>query len=132
MTTKRTLLAGTGLGILAAWLADLTILAFATTDAPVRVVTGWAPDGADLTVAETLLTSGSAVILAGAGLWSWQRRDPEAIRRWSLVVMSLAVLSAVPLWRLDVDTASKIALSMMHLATGACAVIGQRMPSMTR
>lgn len=126
MTINRTLLAGTGLGILAAWLADLAILMIANIGAPVRVVTGWSPDGANLTAAEVLITSATAVASTGLGLWWWERHNPRAFRPWSIIVTALAALSAVPLWRLDVDAGSKVALTLMHLTTGSCAVLGQR------
>lgn len=47
--------------------------------------------------------------------------EPAPDRRPST---SSAVLSAVPLWRLDVDTSSKTALTVMHLLTGVAAIAG--------
>lgn len=127
MTTTRTRLAGTATGILAAWAATMVIFLIADLGAPVRVITGWAPDGADLTIAEVLLTAAATIGLAGMALWWWERRSPDALRRWTIAVAVLAALSAVPLWRLDIDTGSKAALTLMHLATGACAVLGQHL-----
>ena len=127
MTRTRSRLAGTALGIVAAWVTDLTILFVADFGAPVRVVTGWSPDGAEITVFEILITAAAAIGIAGVALWWWDRRSSRALHHWSIAVMALAAISAVPLWRLDVDTGSKAALTLMHLATGACAILGQRL-----
>lgn len=101
----------------------------ANVGANVRVVTGWAPDGADLRYAEVVVTAVVAVLLGAGVLWIAARRAPAALRRWTLAAAGGAVASAVPLWRLDVDTGSKLALTIMHLATGACAVAGQHAPT---
>ena len=126
MHTTRIRLTGTAVGILAAWVIDLAILVVANIGAPVRVVTGWAPDGADLTVIEIVLTAAVAIAVAGGALMLWDRRSARALEHWTVAVMVLAALSALPLWGLDVETGSKVALTVMHLATGGCAVLGQR------
>ena len=127
MTTTRQRLSGTGLGILAAWAATVAILTVANIGSPVRVVTGWSPDGADLTVIEVLITSAVSIAIAGLALLLWDRRSASALHQWSIAVAVLAALSTVPLWRLDVDTASKATLTLMHLTTGTCAVLGQHL-----
>jgi hypothetical protein len=68
-----------------------------------------------------------SIAIAGVALLLWDRRSSRALELWTIAVMGLAVLSALPLWGLDVDTGSKLALTLMHLATGACAVLGQRL-----
>lgn len=127
MTTTRHRLSGTGLGILAAWAATVAILAVANIGSPVRVVTGWSPDGAELTVIEVLITSAVSIAIAGLALSLWDRRSASALHQWSIAVAVLAALSSVPLWRLDVDAASKATLTLMHLTTGTCAVLGQHL-----
>jgi hypothetical protein len=115
---------GVALGIALAWATTSIVFVVGNLGAPIRVVTGWAPDGADLSAAEYLITSAVAVALGGAALW-WMERRRDRLRAWSLVVAAVSVASALPLWGLDVDAGSKVALTCMHLVTGAAAVAGQ-------
>jgi len=111
-------------GAAVALTVNITIWLVGRAGAPVRVVTGWAPDGADLTAGEVIATTVVAVGLGGALLGRMQRRT-DRFRTWVIIVASVAVASALPLCRLDVDTGSKVTLSCMHLATGACVIAAQ-------
>lgn len=123
---SRPALRGGLLGTAAALAATSCLYALGNVGSNVQVVTGWAPDGADLRYAEVLSTVAVAV-LAGAGLLAvLERRSASALRTWSAIAVSVAVLSALPLWRLEVDAGSKLWLTAMHLATGACAIAAQR------
>jgi hypothetical protein len=102
----------------------MTIWLIGRAGEPVRVVSGWAPDGADLSLGEVVIVTVVAVGL-GALLLHWMQRHRDRFRAWTIVAMSVAITTAIPLWRLDVDTGSKVALTCMHLATGAAAVAGQ-------
>jgi uncharacterized membrane protein len=117
-----TLGALSGIGI--ALVANLVIFAVGDRGTPTRVVTGWSPDGADLTIFEVVSTTLVAVALGAVVLWRLDRR-PNGFAAWTWVAMIVAVASALPLWRLDVDTASKATLTAMHLTTGAAAITGQ-------
>lgn len=121
---RTTIVRGTFVGAALALVATAIIFAIGMAGAPIRVVTGWSPDGADLTIAEVLVTAAVAVVLGGLLLAWWQRRDHRAWPRWIVVASAVAVLSALPLWGLDVDTGSKLSLTLMHLATGAAAIAG--------
>ncbi len=92
---------------------------------PIRVVTGWSPDGANLTVTEVVLTVTTSVILAALLLSLLQTRVRRGFDVWLAVVVLVTIGSAVPLFRLDIDLQSKIALSSMHLATGISTIAGQ-------
>ena len=113
------------LGTAIAWVATTVAYAVGNAGGTVRVVTGWSPDDADLTYFEVVATVAVSIALGAVLLWAMQRRAANAFGPWVLVAAGVAVLSAVPLWRLDVDTRSKLALTTMHLLTGACAVAGQ-------
>jgi Family of unknown function (DUF6069) len=115
---------GTALGVALAWAATSLVFVLGNLGAPIRVVTGWAPDGADLSIAEYLVTSAVAVMLGGALLW-WLDRRRDGWRAWTITVALVSLGSALPLWWLEVDTGSKMALTCMHLVTGAAAVAGQ-------
>jgi hypothetical protein len=116
---------GAVLGGAAALVADLAVWAVGRMTSPVQVVTGWAPNGADVSALEiagtvVLAIAAGAALLAVLGRL---RRDPLPL--WTAVVAAVAVLSSVPLWGLPVGTGSKAALTLMHLLTGAAAVAGQ-------
>ncbi len=116
---------GGGLGVFLAVAATMAIYTVGNLGSPIRVVTGWAPEGTDLTVLEVVATSAAAVT-AGAGLlWLLERRRAGHWRLWVTLVGTIAVVSAVPLWRLEVDTGSKVSLTSMHLVTGLAAVAAQ-------
>jgi len=115
---------GTLWGAVAALVVNVTIWLVGHTGEPIRVVTGWAPDGADLTLIEVVATTLVAIGLGGV-LLGWMQRHFDRFRAWSIIVASVAVASALPLWSLDVDTGSKFTLSCMHFATGACAIAAQ-------
>jgi hypothetical protein len=125
-TRRHPIVAGTALGAGGSALVGLVLLAVGALGAPVQVVTGAAPDGADLTAVEVVLTAGIAVALGGVLLWALDRFLGNALRTWSWVVVAVAVVSAIPLWGLDVSLESKLVLTVMHLATGAITIWAQR------
>lgn len=121
---RRNVALGALWGAVAALVVNIAMWLVGHAGEPVRVVTGWAPDGADLTVGEVVATTVVAVGLGGV-LLGWMQRRLDRFRAWAIIVATVAVSSALPLWRLDVDTNSKVTLSCMHLATGACAIAAQ-------
>jgi len=123
---------GTALGLAPAVAATTTVFTVGNLGAPVRVVTGQAPDGADLGLGEVVVTTVVAV-LAGAGLlWLLDRYRADGFRLWVPAASAVAVLSAIPLWRLDIDAGSKLTLTAMHLATGCAAIAGHALVRRTR
>jgi hypothetical protein len=121
-TTALGALAG---GALATAIA-LVVYAVANVGSPVRVITGWAPDGTDLGVPDVVITTVVSVLIAAVGLAILERFAANGLRAWTIAVAVVTVLSFLPLWRLDIDTGSKVALTFMHLAVGAAVVAGQR------
>ena len=119
---QRTTTIDTARSVMLAVAVNLAIYLVGNRGSPVRVVTGWAPDGADLTIIELVVTTVVAVAIAGA-LLARMQRGRDWFDRWAVMVAGVAVLSALPLWRLDVDTGSKLTLTTMHLATGASALL---------
>ena len=103
----------------------LVVYAIGNAGAPIRVVTGWSPDGAELTVAEVIATVVVSIALGTGLLALLQRRRPNAWSTWRIVVALVAIASAVPLFGLDVDAGSKVALASMHLTTGVASIAGQ-------
>jgi len=115
---------GALLGLALALAADSIVYVIGNVGAPIRVVTGWSSStGKDVTFGEVVGTCAVSVVL-GALLLSWMmRRRADGMRRWINLAAVVAIVSAVPLYRLDIDTGSKIALSSMHLLTGAAAIV---------
>ena len=82
----------------------------------IRVVTGWSSStGKDISFGEVVGTCLVSIVLGGL-LFSWMlRRRADGLRRWIVVAAAVAIVSAIPLYRLDIDTGVKeFALSSMH------------------
>jgi hypothetical protein len=94
--------------------------------APIRVVTGSNSAGADLSIGEVVVTASVSVVLGGLVLWLLERRRADGLRTWERTAVVVAILSALPLLRLDIDAASKASLVAMHLLTGAAAITAHR------
>jgi hypothetical protein len=120
----RAIVAGGLVGTVLALASTLAIYLVGNIGAPIRVVTGWAPDGADQSVGEVIITVVVAVAAGAVLLAVAQARFARPWRAWTITASLFAVASAVPLTRLDVDRGSKVALVSMHLATGAAAIAG--------
>ena len=120
-TVARGTLIGTGLALLGAF----AVYGFGRLTTPFRVVSGWSPEGAEVSAVEIAVTVVVAMAAGGLLLAALARWRAEPLRPWIGTVAAVAVLSAVPLWHLDLDTRSKVALSLMHLLTGVAAVAGQ-------
>lgn len=105
--------------------ATLVVFAVANVGAPVRVITGWAPDGTDLGLPDVVITVVVSVAIAAVGLAILERVASTGLRIWTIAVAVVTVLSFLPLWRLDIDAGSKVALTAMHLVVGLAVVGGQ-------
>jgi hypothetical protein len=128
----RTTSAGAVLGGALATTGALAVFAIGSVGAPVRVITGWAPNGADLTLAEVVVTTIVSVAIAAVGLLILDRLMTNGLRAWTVAVAVVTVLSCLPLWGLDIDTGSKVALTAMHLVVGGAVIAGQAIARRTR
>ena len=116
--------AGTAVGIGLVLLANTAVYLVADAGAPVEVVTGWEPDGTELRLADVIGAAVTWVVIGAAGLWFLERFRADGFRFWTVLAAAIAVVSIIPLFRLDIDAGSKVALSAMHLVVGATAVAG--------
>ena len=66
------------------------------------------------------------ILLGAAGLWVLTRVTASALGLWTWIVAGLTLASIGLPVSLPVDTGSKVALTAMHLLTGAAAIWGQR------
>lgn len=115
-------------GLLGAGLAVagcLLVYFVGSAGAPVRVVTGSAPEGADLGPGSVVASAALGVAL-GTLLLGWLERVlARGFRVWVAIAAVTAVVSAIPLWWLAIDTRSKVFLTAMHLVAGLAALAGQ-------
>jgi hypothetical protein len=98
-TTGRTTVIGVAIGITVGCI--LTTVVY-LAGSPIRVKTGWQSPGAKPTAVEYLLTDTISVALGGAVLAAMLQRSRNAFRRWSMLAGGVAVLAALPLWRLEI------------------------------
>jgi Family of unknown function (DUF6069) len=120
----RPVVVGGLLGVALALAGCSVVYVIGNLGAPIRVVTGWAPDGADLTVEEVVITIMVAVTAGAVLLGAAQRRLARPWRAWMITAAVVAVASTLPLFHLDIDAGSKLALASMHLTTGVAAIAG--------
>jgi len=80
----------------------------------------------DLPYAAVLGASVIPVFVGAAVLWGLIRFTRLGLRAWSGLAVAVTLLSLIAPLTAPVDTGSKVALSLMHLATGAAAILGQR------
>jgi hypothetical protein len=121
-----TLARGTGYAIGIALAVNAVVFLLGDFGAPVRVITGWAPDGTDLRYLDVVLATVSLLLLGSAVLWLLERFRDDGFRTWTVLAVAFTVLSIPPVLRLDIDAGSKVTLSVMHLVVGAAAILGQR------
>ena len=126
MKNNNELLRGTGVAIGLALAVNLVVFLAGTAGAPIRVVTGWAPDGTDLRYADVVVATLVLLALGTGVLWLLQRWRADALRIWTGLVVAFTLLSIPPVLRLDIDAGSMLTLSVMHLVVGAAALLGQR------
>jgi hypothetical protein len=124
--TVATLGRGTALAAGLALAANAVVFLAGDRGAPVRIVTGAEPGGADLTFGDVAVASVALLIVGTLALALAERvrRDGSGFRLWAIVAVAFAVLSIVPVLRLDIDAGSKVVLGLMHLVVGAAAVAG--------
>jgi hypothetical protein len=112
---------GAGLGLTANTLA----FGLGALIGPVRVITGSHPHGTDLTYTSVALATIVSIAAGGGLLWPLVRRRADGYNLWTAIAVTVAVLSCIPLWGLDIGTTSKLVLTTMHILAGASAIIGQ-------
>ena len=67
---------GTALGVGLALASTMAVFVLGDLGAPIRVETGWNPEGADLLISEVVGTASVSVVLGGLMLWLLERSRP--------------------------------------------------------
>jgi Family of unknown function (DUF6069) len=114
--TTRTLIAA---GVAVA--GNTLVWALGRIGEPIRVIVGTEGKSEPLAWSHVAITTIVATVLGGVVLAVMRRRGISD-RVWATAALVIAVASAVPLWRLDIDANSKTVLTAMHLFTGVCCV----------
>lgn len=126
-TDRRGLVRGTVLAAGLALVANAGVFLLGAAGAPIRVITGWAPDGTDLRYVDVVVATVSLLALGTLVLAVLERVRSDGFRVWSVLAVAFAVLSVFPVLRLDIDAGSKVTLGVMHVVVGLAAVAGQRL-----
>jgi hypothetical protein len=126
-TTPSTVVRGTALAAGLALLANLAVFLVGDVGAPVRVVTGNSPDGADLRFVDVAVATVALLAVGAVALAVLERFRDDGLRIWTVLAVAVAVLSIPPVLRLDTDAGSKLVLAVMHLVVGGAAVAGPRL-----
>jgi hypothetical protein len=93
--------------------------------APLQVVAPGDDVASDLAIGAVIGASIVPLVLGAVALGLLQRFLAKGTRVWTVVAAFVAVASIASPLRLDVDDGSEVALAVMHLATGAAAILGQ-------
>jgi hypothetical protein len=132
-TGSRTRSKGAGIGIGLALAGNLAVFLLGNLGTPIRVVTGWEPGGADLRFGDVAMATIVWVAIGAVALWALGRlRVGGGFHLWSYAVAAFTAVSMVPLFSLEVDAGSKVALGVMHVVVGAAAIVGQRLADRSR
>jgi Family of unknown function (DUF6069) len=113
---------GAALAVAAGLAVNAVVFAAGAAGAPIRVVTGAAPDGTDLTYGAVALSTVLLSLLGSGALWLFERARPGSARAWAGLAAAVGVLSIPPVLRLDIDAGSKLSLAVMHLAVAATTI----------
>lgn len=123
--TPATIAKGGAIGIGLALIATLAIYLVGNSGAPLQVVMAGDKLASDLPIGLVVGASILPLVMAAVGLWVFERFLANGFRVWAGTVAVLAVATIAAPVSLDVDTGSKIALALMHIAVGAAAIVGQ-------
>ncbi len=115
---------GAVVATVAALAGNLAVFAVGSIGEPIRVVIGSHAAPKAVGLFDIAATTVIAIVIGTVVLWvtRWRRLSD---RTWVVGAAVVAVTSAVPLWRLEIDSTSKLLLSAMHLYTGACCIAAQ-------
>jgi Family of unknown function (DUF6069) len=119
-----TIAKGVGLGALVAIIANVIIFFIGKSGAPTQVIqkTGEAP--VDLALGNVVGASLVSTVIGGIVYLIVTKVRANSFTLWSSIAGIVAVLSIFGPLNMKIDTASKVALACMHIATGAAAIFG--------
>jgi hypothetical protein len=116
---------GTVSAIAGSVVANTVVFLIGNAGDPTQVVAMGETAPSDLPLAVVIIASVIPVIVGGVGLWVLQKVIARGFQLWAILVTVLTVASIAGPIALEVDTASKVVLSVMHVVVGGAAVAGQ-------
>jgi hypothetical protein len=116
---------GAAAGALLALVVNIVVYAVGNMGAALRVNGGDSGTGDELQIGAVIFATVIWVVIGALALWGLQRVRADGFRIWAVAAVGVALLSLIPVAGLDVDTGSKVALAVLHLAVGVFAVAGQ-------
>ena len=72
-----------------------------------------------------MVASVAWLVIGAIGLWVSQRLFRRGLAIWVTGAALITVASVIPAFAMDVDTGSKVALTVMHVVVAVAAVTGQ-------
>lgn len=123
--TGSELMRGTAIAVVIAAVMNLIVFAIGSLGEPVQVVEPGASAASDLPLVAVLFASVLPLLVGAAGLWLLEKVSARGFRIWIALVAVLVVASLASPLALDVDTTSKVVLSVMHFVVGGAAIMGQ-------
>jgi hypothetical protein len=120
-----TIFKGLGVSCVLAVVVNVVIFLIGNAGSPTQIVETTGQPAVDLTMGRLILVTIFALILGVLVLLLIKSR-PKALGIWAVLVITVAFVTTGGPLSLDVDNASKLTLSVMHLTTGIAAVVGQR------
>jgi hypothetical protein len=116
---------GTVIALVASVVANVLVFLIGDAGDATQVVAMGDTTPSDLPLAVVIVASVIPVIVGGVGLWVLQKVTARGFQLWAILVTVLTVASIAGPIALEVDTASKVVLSVMHVVVGGAAVAGQ-------
>ncbi len=115
---------GGAVGIGLALVANTAVFLIGNAGAALQVVANGDRTPSDLPLGAVIAASIVPLIVGAVGLRLFERFRADGYRIWVTLAAVLAVVSVAAPLTMDTDSGSKVALTVMHLATGAAAITG--------
>lgn len=122
--SSATIVKGGAVGIGLALVANIVVFLIGNAGASLQVVANGDKTPSDLPLGAVIAASLVPLIVGAVGLRLFERFRVDGYRIWVALAAVLAVVSVAAPITMDTDSGSKVALTVMHLATGAAAITG--------
>jgi Family of unknown function (DUF6069) len=119
-----TLVKGLGAGAVVGCVANTIVWLVGRVGKPIQVIETDRKPQVDLALIRVLAATLFATILGTVAWFVIERIRANSFMVWGAVVMVIAVVTIFGPLSLKIDAGSKVALAVMHLLTGASAVVG--------
>jgi uncharacterized membrane protein YqjE len=122
--TPPTLIKGFGASVAMGFVANTIVWLVGRVGKPIAVIETDGKPPVDLALIRVLAATLFAMILGTIALFVIEKIRANSFSLWGVLVMVIAVVTIFGPLSLKIDSGSKVALSAMHLLTGASAIVG--------